>query len=202
MKKRLLLIPALVAVLAVPALQGIRPAEAQGAAKPAYQVGDRLAKPAANKAGGFRTITFDDLMPLDWDPNAIFKQLDMASLKDNDPRAMEMMAKIKQAWEAAPVVPALNGQKIRMAGFLVRLEGDDKHIREFLLVPYFGACIHVPPPPANQVVHVIPDKPVPVGPDMGAVWVSGTLSLAASKTDLGDAGYRLAAVKVEPYTGD
>ncbi|MBI1904879.1 MAG: DUF3299 domain-containing protein [Rhodocyclales bacterium] len=202
MKKQLLLIPALAALLAVPALHGIRPAHAQGAATPDYQVGDRLAKPAAQPSGSFRTITFDDLMPLDWDPNAVFKQLDMASLKDNDPRAMEMMAKIKQAWENAPLVPQLGGQKIRMAGFLVRLEGDDKHIREFLLVPYFGACIHIPPPPANQVVHVIPDQPVPAGQDMGAVWVSGTLSLAVAKTGLGDAGYRLAAVKVEPYTGD
>ncbi|KAA3653943.1 MAG: DUF3299 domain-containing protein [Proteobacteria bacterium] len=193
---------AVLGLAAVPAWFALSSTNAQAQAKPDYAVGDRLAKPAAKTAGGFRTITFDDLMPADWDPNAIFKQLDMESLQDNDPRAMEVMAKIKQAWEQAPVVPALNGQKIRMAGFLVRLEGDEKHIREFLLVPYFGACIHVPPPPANQVVHVIPEQPVPVGPDMGAVWVSGTLSLAAAKTDLGDAGYRISAVKVEPYTGD
>ncbi|WP_227815151.1 DUF3299 domain-containing protein [Nitrogeniibacter aestuarii] len=164
-----------------------------------YQVGDRLAKPAAEAAGSYKTITFDDLMPLDWDPNAIFKEIDLSALQDNDPRAAEMMDKIKQAWEQAPVVPALSGQKIRMAGFLVRLEGDDKEIREFLLVPYFGACIHVPPPPANQVVYVKPRKPVPVGPDMGAVWVNGIISLAAAKTDLGDAGYRIDAIEVEPY---
>lgn len=202
MKTKFLMTLAVLGLAAVPAWFALSSTNAQAQAKPDYAVGDRLAKPAAKTAGGFRTITFDDLMPADWDPNAIFKQLDMESLQDNDPRAMEVMAKIKQAWEQAPVVPALNGQKIRMAGFLVRLEGDEKHIREFLLVPYFGACIHVPPPPANQVVHVIPEQPVPVGPDMGAVWVSGTLSLAAAKTDLGDAGYRISAVKVEPYTGD
>ena len=166
---------------------------------PAYQVGDRLEHQATPLNDGFRTITFDDLMPLDWDPNAIFSELELDKLEDNDPRTMEVMEKIKQAWEQAPVVPALSGQKIRMAGFLVRLEGDETSIREFLLVPYFGACIHVPPPPANQVVHVVPDAPVPAGPGMEVVWVSGTLHLAADKTDLGDAGYRLAAVKVEPY---
>lgn len=200
MTRRIFLALFLLPLVAISVGFGVSTADAQNTAKKDYAVGDRLAKPAAKAAGGFRSITFDDLMPADWDPNAIFKQLDMESLQDNDPRAMEVMAKIKQAWEQAPVVPALNGQKIRMAGFLVRLEGDEKHIREFLLVPYFGACVHVPPPPANQVVHVIPDQPVPVGPDMGAVWVSGTLSLAAAKTDLGDAGYRIAAVKVEPYT--
>jgi len=93
----------------------------------------------------------------------------------------------------------MSGQKIRIAGFLVRLEGDDKFIREFLLVPYFGACVHVPAPPVNQVVHVVPSKPVPVGPDMSAVWVKGTMSVTAAKTDLGDAAYRIDAVEVEPY---
>lgn len=219
MKMRILLVLSIAIAATLPLWSYLNDADARGNAQttvpppaqtstpdvppaPAYQVGDRLEKPANSLNDGFRTITFDDLMPLDWDPNAIFAQLDLDSLEDNDPRTMEVMEKIKQAWEQAPVVPALSGQKIRMAGFLVRLEGDETSIREFLLVPYFGACIHVPPPPANQVVHVVPNVPVPTGPGMGVVWVSGTLHLAAAKTDLGDAGYRLAAVKVEPYTDE
>jgi len=164
-----------------------------------YKVGDRLAPATAKAAAAYRTITFDDLMPLDWDPNALVKDMDLSKMGDNDPRANQLMDKIRQAWQDAPVVPALSGQKIRMAGFVVRLEGDEKHIREFLLVPYFGACIHVPPPPSNQVVHVIPAKPIPAANDMGPVWVTGTLSVAAAKTDLGDAAYRIDAVKVETY---
>ena len=164
-----------------------------------YQVGDRLEKPKAGAASTYRSITFDDLMPLDWDPNAALKDLDLSSLQDNDPRANTAMAKIRAAWDQAPVVPQMSGQKVRIAGFLVRLEGDDKFIREFLLVPYFGACVHVPAPPVNQVVHVVPAKPVPVGPDMSAVWVKGTMSVTAAKTDLGDAAYRIDAVEVEPY---
>jgi hypothetical protein len=31
-------------------------------------------------------------------------------------------------------------------------------ISEFLLVPYFGACIHLPPP-ANQIIEVIAKNP-------------------------------------------
>lgn len=191
------LFPLFAAVLCV--LSALAPTSTQATGKTEYQVGDRLTKPAKAAPGGFRTITFDDLIPTDWDPYAPLKKLKLDELDDNDPRTLEAMAKIREAWASAPVVPALNGQRIRMAGFLVRLEGDEKSIREFLLVPYFGACIHVPPPPANQVVHVIPDSPVPAGPEMGAVWVSGTLSLAASKTGLGDAGYRISAIKVEPY---
>jgi len=164
-----------------------------------YQVGDRLEKPKASATSSYRTITFDDLMPLDWDPNAAFKDLDLSALSDNDPRANAAMEKIRAAWNQAPVVPQMSGQKIRIAGFLVRLEGDDKFIREFLLVPYFGACVHVPAPPVNQVVYVVPAKPVPVGPDMSAVWVKGTMSVTAAKTDLGDAAYRIDAVEVETY---
>ncbi len=48
----------------------------------------------------------------------------------------------------------LDNQEVRIPGFVVPLEGDAKKITAFLLVPYFGACIHVPPPPTNQVVYV------------------------------------------------
>jgi len=166
-----------------------------------YQIGDRLKAPAAEAEAGFRTITWDDLVPADWHPEEIFKQLDFGSLRDNDPRATEALQKMRDAWDQAPVVSAMSGQRVRIPGFLVKLEGDAQTVREFLLVPYFGACIHVPPPPANQVIHVVPDKPVPaaVARDSGAVWVSGVLSTTAKATDLGNASYKLKAVKVEAY---
>ena len=166
-----------------------------------YQVGDRLKPPTAAAEAGYRTITWDDLIPPDWHPEDAFKQLDFSTLKDNDPRAMEALQKMREAWDKAPVVPAMAGQRVRIPGFLVKLEGDAQTVREFLLVPYFGACIHVPPPPANQVIHVVPDKPVPaaVAKDSGAVWVSGVLATTATVSDLGNASYKMKAVKVEPY---
>ena len=54
----------------------------------------------------------------------------------------------------APVVKALDGQSVSLPGFVVPLEGDSELITEFLLVPYFGACIHVPPPPPNQPIWI------------------------------------------------
>ena len=62
----------------------------------------------------------------------------------------------------APVVKALDGQSVSLPGFVVPLEGDSELITEFLLVPYFGACIHVPPPPPNQLVHVTIKGGVPI----------------------------------------
>ena len=73
----------------------------------------------------------------------------------------------------------LIGKSIKIPGFAVPLEGDDgfEFVKEFLLVPTFGACIHVPPPPPNQVIYVILDKPVYFEKLMYAVWVSGIVEI-------------------------
>ena len=99
---------------------------AKGAAGSGYKVGDRLARPAVPAppaSDDYREISWDDLMPADWDPMALLDKLDMNSMEDADPRAMEALAAIRKAWDEAPVVPALMSQRIRIPGFLVRLEG-------------------------------------------------------------------------------
>ncbi|MFP3457944.1 DUF3299 domain-containing protein, partial [Psychrobacter sp. SIMBA_152] len=71
----------------------------------------------------------------------------------------------------APVVEALDGKKVRIPGYVVQLEGDADNVTEFLLVPYFGACIHVPPPPPNQIIHVEYAEGVPYENTYDAVWI-------------------------------
>jgi hypothetical protein len=76
----------------------------------------------------------------------------------------------------------------------VPLERKGDAVLELLLVPYFGACIHTPPPPANQIVHVILKKPAEGMKMMDAFWVSGTLSLQHGDSSLGIYGYRMNAI--------
>ena len=101
--------------------------------------------------------------------------------------------------ESAPVRDDLDGRKVKLAGFVVPLEGNEKVITEFLLVPYFGACIHVPPPPTNQVAYVKFPKGAPVADLWDAIWVYGSIR-AESKTAEGNtAGYSIEADKIEVY---
>lgn len=163
-----------------------------------YKVGERLADNVAAKSA-YKTASWDDLLPKQWDPMAAFKGIDLAKLDDADPRAMDALDKMRRAWDAAPVNPAIDGKSIRIPGFVVSLDGGPNELREFLLVPYFGACIHVPPPPANQIIHVIPDKPVKGVKNMEAVWVSGQIGIGRSDTPMGNSGYQLRAREVVKY---
>jgi hypothetical protein len=171
---------------------------------PQYQVGDRLeaakaAKAAPKDAGRYREVKWDELISPSWNPEAIIKSMNLGMMMDGDPRANAALEKLRQEWDNAPGNPALDGAEVRLAGFVVPLEREGNALREFLLVPYFGACIHVPPPPANQIVHVVSPKPVPNAATMDAVWVSGKLALFPTATAMGRSSYRLTAATVEAY---
>jgi len=105
------------------------------------------------------------------------------------------------------VNPLLNGQNVRLPGYLLPLEFSGKQVSEFLLVPWVGACIHTPPPPPNQIVHVKPAKPVEMGGMFAPVWVTGQMTTGAIKKSLSlvdgsadiEVGYSLRASRVEPY---
>jgi uncharacterized protein len=157
--------------------------------------------PPADKAGDgrFREITWDDLVPKDWDPMKEFKGMSFGGLSDADPRAAAMLKRMREVWDNAPGNNAIDGQPVRLPGYLVPLEDGKAGMSEFLLVPYFGACIHTPPPPSNQIVHVKPQQPPKGFRSMDTVWISGTLKLLRSDTMMGTSSYRMDAVRVEPY---
>ena len=96
--------------------------------------------------------------------------------------------------------PELDDVDVKLPGFIVPLDvGKDGLVSEFFLVPYFGACIHVPPPPPNQIVYVKADKGLALDSIYEAYWVTGRMKFAKKTTQLGAAAYTLAASKVEIY---
>jgi hypothetical protein len=145
-----------------------------------------------------RTIEWDALLPPGWDPLKDFRDNKLAVMSDSDPRALELLQRMREAWDKAPVNPDMNNQQVRIPGYVVPLEETKGLMREFLLVPYMGACIHTPPPPANQIIHVQASQPKKLHM-MDAVWVSGRLSILHSDTPMGASGYALDLSDVEPY---
>lgn len=145
-------------------------------------------------------LEWDDLIPADWRPETLFEQYDIDTIDDDDPRADELFDKLQELWAEAPVVQELDGREVRLPGFVVPLTTDATEIREFLLVPYFGACIHVPPPPPNQTVYVVTTDGAAYRGDLfDTVWVEGTMHIERFSNDLGEAGYRIDATNISPY---
>lgn len=162
--------------------------------KPALPARGAAAAPTAA-----RTINWEALVPANWDPFKDFKGLDLQALDDGDPRANELLKKMRQAWDNAPTNPAIVGQVVRLPGFVVPLEDSKDGLKEFLLVPYFGACIHSPPPPANQIVHVLPRTPAKGFRSMDTVWITGTVTTQRTDSYMGASSYRIEATSVLPY---
>jgi len=145
----------------------------------------------------FAPTSWNELVPRDWDPLARYRHLDFSRLDDADPRTAELLRAMREAWNNAPINSDLDGRSVVLSGYVVPLEDPKQGLKEFLLVPYFGACIHAPPPPANQIVHVVVAHPIEGLGVMDVVRVSGTLDVLRQDSAMGMSAYRLQALVVE-----
>ena len=100
---------------------------------------------------------------------------------------------------AAKTVPELDGQVVKLPGFVVPLDVAGDLVASFLLVPYFGACIHQPPPPPNQIVYVEFVEPVELESMYDPVWVTGTIGTEGHTGTLAHAGYSMQGRAIEKY---
>lgn len=160
-----------------------------------YSQEDALKKDEAQD----RTIEWEELMPADWNPLKKTDNLKIDELEDNDPRAVEALKKTIEAWKNAPTNPAMNGITGKIGGFVVPLEHAGGALKEFLLVPYYGACIHTPPPPPNQIIHVTLKKPARNIHAMDAVWITGKMAVEKKGSVLGTSGYSMQGLEIRPY---
>ena len=108
------------------------------------------------------------------------------------------MKRSQPGGDAPPaVVTELNGKRVRIGGYVVPLDFDATSIKEFLLVPFVGACIPVPPPPANQIIYVTSARGLEVTGPFDPVAVTGPIKTETAFTGLADAGYSIDAEAVE-----
>jgi len=113
----------------------------------------------------------------------------------------------KRRQQALSTNSELEGELIRMPGYVLPLEYSEGKVTEFLLVPFVGACIHTPPPPPNQIIHVKVERGFQSSGMFEPVWVNGILKTEQSNPNLsfvdGSAqipvAYTLTAEGVERY---
>ncbi|CAD5108905.1 DUF3299 domain-containing protein [Zestomonas carbonaria] len=147
-----------------------------------------------------RELTWSELIPPDAPPVA-YSQAPVHDLSQlADALAAESAPAARQQSPAAPVVKTLDGQQVKLPGYIVPLDvSEEGRVIDFLLVPYFGACIHVPPPPSNQIVHVTSELGVQLDALYQPFWIEGPLKVEASSSELAESGYQMAAEKIYPY---
>ncbi|MBO2928933.1 DUF3299 domain-containing protein [Metapseudomonas otitidis] len=150
-------------------------------------------------AGDVRELTWSEMIPADAPPPPPPTPIhDLSQLADS--LASESGPAATQQSPAAPVVKELDGQEVKLPGYIVPLDvTEEGRVTEFLLVPYFGACIHVPPPPSNQIVHVTTELGVLMDALYQPFWIEGPLQVKASTSELAEAGYQMEASKIYPY---
>jgi hypothetical protein len=175
---------------------------AQASSDSGFRVGDTLPPVKRAPSGDYEDIGWDSLLPEGWSVEKVMDDLNLNALGDNDPKAREAITKIREMWDKAPANPKLNNKRVSIAGFVVPLDGEREKTREFLLVPYFGACIHAPAPPANQVIHVVVSKTAGAIKLTPAALISGTIRVVRSDTKLAITGYEMTIDKAEPFKPD
>lgn len=147
--------------------------------------------PSISFAEDYIDLDWDDLLPKDQTtiPNAL------RNILPHD----ESIAQTSQQPVSSGVRTDWNGQIVRLPGFIVPIDFEGSAVSAFLLVPFVGACVHVPPPPANQLVFVTTSKPYESKGLFEPVNVIGMFGVSSLRTHIADVGYALSADEIVPY---
>ena len=158
-----------------------------------------LALSGATLAKEIREVSWDDLLPEQPEPVSPL-QLPTGETKPWDMETDSFEDAFATPAYPMGIVKELDGQRIKIPGFLLPLELiENGTVREFLLVPSFGACVHYPAPPPNQIVYVKLKEPIKIKSMWDPVWVSGEMRTQSQETDLASAGYTMIGELVEDY---
>jgi hypothetical protein len=148
-----------------------------------------LALLLASANASVRTIDWLELMP----------EEELSALQDIPEVDHMGMMETPDYSNSNPVL-AMNGAEGRLPGYIVPVSiTADNKISEFFVVPYFGACIHVPPPPPNQIVYAKPETPIDMTEIWAAYWVYGKIEVKPTRNAVAQSFYVINVEKVEPW---
>ena len=162
----------------------------------------------------YKTIEWVELIPKDdldalLNPPSYLDEIEDGSLEDKIStgllNALEASAddRYQQALISTNVIPEMDGKAVRIPGFVVPLEfNDEQQATQFFLVPFFGACIHVPPPPPNQIIMIKAPQGLHFDNIYTPFWVSGVLQVETTENEMGISAYSMQLAHSEVYTED
>lgn len=159
----------------------------------------------------YQTIEWTDLMPQEdldalMNPPEYLNEITDGSLEDQISSQLkgamsEDDSRYQQALSSTRIKPEFNNRKVRIPAFIVPLEYDDQQkVTQFFLVPYFGACIHVPPPPPNQIIFADYQQGMTLGALYDAFWIDGTMQTTLTENDTATSAYSIKIDNIEPYS--
>ena len=159
----------------------------------------------------FKTIEWNDLIPEEdlnvlMNPPGYIDDLEDTAFDDDISAQLTINVdsaandRYQQALVSTNIIEEMNGLSVRIPGFVVPVEFDEESITEFFLVPYFGACIHSPPPPPNQIIYVHAPKGLKLDTLYDPFWISGKLSTSMVENYMATAAYSLKMTSYEAYT--
>jgi len=169
---------------------------------------------AAEDAAAYKELEWTDLIP-EADLQALLNppswmmdiedgsDADDVTLLSEEREPNEQEARFLQALKSGEVKPELDNQRVRVPGFIVPLAFDDRmRTIEFFLVPYFGACLHLPPPPPNQIIHVNYELGIEMNALYEPYWVEGVLKTVNVSNEVADSAYRISEARIQLYEYD
>ncbi len=175
------------------------------------QAAGSSANGSESKTIEFKAIEWPDLMP-EQDLQALSTPPDyLADIEDGSAedqisdQISNSIAAAKddlyqQALVSTNIRPEMNGQAVRIPGFIVPLDfSDDQVVTEFFIVPFFGACIHVPPPSPNQIIHVKYPKGFTLRALYNPFWISGVLKTTLVENDVATSAYSMDVHNIEKF---
>ncbi|HEV7778682.1 MAG TPA: DUF3299 domain-containing protein [Luteibacter sp.] len=163
-----------------------RTARAEGKAANVPEHGDLVGLPDRD---GYNELDWTHMLPKE----------DLAILKDSPP-VVHVGNRQGPQIGTLHTVPGLAGQRVRLTGYVVPLNTDaNGDMTEFFFVPFYGACIHVPPPPPNMLIHVRLDKAIPTPQIWDPFWLRGTLRISIEHNAIAASAYSMADAQLVPY---
>lgn len=106
----------------------------------------------------------------------------------------------EQALVSIKVRPEFNNKAVRIPGFIVPLTFEKEQLAtSFFIVPFFGACIHVPPPPPNQIIYASYPKGIKIKALYDAYWIEGVLKTTLTENSVATSAYSIEIKNIKIY---